>query len=256
MITSYADKKVVEYLKPGGKYLVRFGHGWGDTLMFMCCFEKLKAEHPECQIDFYCECGQEEIFESVSDKDASGYDEVFHLDFPMAIGSGITKPAKCCIDELGIEPITALPVLDARSSPLVGIHFQGTALPGSVGCAEEVAQQIWNEVLAVGKIPIECHYEHMFHNPVNQKFGFVSNHLRNCIPTLPNLVGLIQHLGAFIGVASGPWVTALSIMPERTMYLEKEHKLETYIDVDTTSCVDILNYQSGSIQQWLESLNW
>lgn len=255
MITEFKDKKLAEYLEPGGKYLVRFGHGLGDTIMFMPIYDALVEAYPDCQIDLYVESGQEEIWKSVPDKDAPGYDEVFSLDFPMAIGSGITKPAKCCIDEVGIEPFTALAQLPDKASPLVGVHFQGTALPGSVGCPENVAQQIWNEVLECGKVPIECHFEHLFHNPENKKFWFISNHVRNCMANLHNLIGLIRHCGAFIGVASGPWVAALSIMPERTLYLEKSHKVETYTDIEAAR-VDILNYQSGNIKQWLESLEW
>lgn len=256
MIADYEDKKVVEYLKPEGKYLVRFGHGLGDTIMFIPCYEKLKAEHPECQIDLYVESGQEEIFDSVPDKDAPEYDEIFHLDFPMAIGGELTKPAKCCVDELGIEPITALAELPDKPSPLVGVHFHGTALPDSVGCPEPVAQQIWEEILDAGKIPIECHFEHMFHNPVNKKYWFVSSHVRNCTANLHNLIGLIQHLGAFVGVASGPWVTAMSIMPERTMYLEKGHAVETYIEGDDAASVNVTTYPSGSVKQWLDGLEW
>lgn len=255
MITDFEDKKLVEYLEPGGKYLVRFGHGFGDTVMFIPIYDKLVGQFPDCQIDLYVESGQEEIWGSIADKDAPGYDVVFSLDFPMAIGSDLTKPAKCCIDEVGIEPITALAELPAKESPLVGIHYQGTALPDSVGCPQEIAQQIWNEVLEFGKVPIECHFEHMFHNPVNERYQFISSHVRNCAANLHNLIGLIQHTGAFIGVASGPWVAALSIMPERTLYLEKSHKLETYTDEDRAR-VDILDYRSGSVKEWLESLTW
>lgn len=255
MITNFKEKKLVEYLEPDGKYLVRFGHGLGDTIMFMPVFDKLREEHPECQIDLYVESGQEEIWDSVPDKDAPGYDEVFSLDFPMAINSGVTKPAKCCIDEVGIEPITGLGQLPDKLSPLVGVHWQGTALPESVGCPEDVAQQIWSEILEFGKVPIECHFEHLFHNPVNKKFWFISNHVRNCVANLHNLIGLIQHTGAFMGVASGPWVAALSIMPERTLYLEKSHKLETYTHEDFAR-VNVLSYHSGEVMQWLESLEW
>jgi len=255
MITSFKEKKLVEYLEPGGKYLIRFGHGFGDTIMFMPIYDKLVGMFTDCQIDLYVESGQEEIWKSVADKDAPGYDVVFSLDFPMAIGSDLTKPAKCCIDEVGIEPITALAELPEKPSPLVGIHYQGTALPDSVGCPQEVAQQIWNEVLEFGKVPIECHFEHMFHNPVNKMFWFVSSHVRNCTANLHNLIGLIQHTGAFMGVASGPWVAALSIMPERTLYLEKHHKLETYTS-EARARVDVLDYRSGSVKEWLESLTW
>ena len=71
MITSYKDKKLVEYIKPGGRYLIRFGHGLGDTIMFMPAFYRLQQLYPESQIDIYLECGQEEIF--VSGMVANGF---------------------------------------------------------------------------------------------------------------------------------------------------------------------------------------
>ena len=37
-----AEKKLVDYLAPGQKVLIRFGHGLGDTLMFIPLLEALK----------------------------------------------------------------------------------------------------------------------------------------------------------------------------------------------------------------------
>lgn len=253
MITSFQTKKVAEYLKPGGKYLIRFGHGLGDTIMFVPLLDRLRELYPDCQLDLYVECGQEEIFDSVPDKDAPGYDEVFSLDFPMAEGSDLTKPAKCAIEELGIEPITGVAELPDKPSPLVCLHFQGTALPDSVGCSEEVAAQIWQEVTDFGKVCLEAHYEHIFHNPVNARFGFIDNSVRRYRANLHSLIGLIQHSWAFIGVASGPFVVALSVMPERTLYLEKHHKLECYTQ-QTSARVNTFNYEPGSVMRWLEQL--
>ena len=152
MIENYKDKKLVEYLKDDQKVLVRFGHGLGDTILWYPCFEKLKQSYPKVHFDLYVESGQEEVFESIADKDAEGYDHVFHLDFPMSEGSELTKMAKCCKEEIGIEPpeqeIAKLPSCE---SPFVAVHFHGTALPGSVGCPEEIAKQIWQEVKILGK---------------------------------------------------------------------------------------------------------
>lgn len=254
MITDFLEKKLAEYLKPGGKYLVRFGHGLGDTIMFFPLLAKLRELYPDCHIDLYVESGQEEIWESVADKDAPGYDEVFSLNFPMAEGSDVTKPAKCAIDELGIEPITDVAKLPEKLSPIVSVHFHGTALPDSVSCPEEIASQIWREITDFGKIPIECHFEHMFHNPVNIKFGFIDNSVRRYRANLPNLIGLIQHSWAFIGVASGPFVVAMSVMPERTLYLEKHHKLECYTHLELARA-NVFNYEAGSIARWLDLLD-
>jgi len=254
LITDFSEKKLREYLRPGERVLVRFGHGLGDTIMFMPLLDRLRKLFPETTIDLYVECGQEAIWESVPDKDADGYDHVFSLDFPMSEGSGMTKPGKCCIAELGISPSCELARLPDCDSPLVGVHFQGTALPGSVGCPEPVAEQIWREVLAAGKQPIETHFRHTFHNPVNERFEFIDCGVRECQPTLPNLFGLLQRCYAFVGVASGPFIAALSTMPRRCLYLQNRHPIETYTPHDVVT-VDVNDYEEGSVQRWLTGLS-
>lgn len=255
VITDFKEKKLAEYLQPGMKVLIRFGHGWGDTQMFYPLLERLRMSFPQTEIDLYVECGQEEIFESYPDKDSTEHDLVFSLDFPMAEGSHLTKAEKCCIEELGIIPPTEEFPVYPRSyeSPIVLCHFHGTALPGSVNCPEGVAQQIWQEVIEAGKIPMECHFEHVFHNPVNAKFGFVDSTVRKTQPKLENLIGLVCSSFAFIGVASGPLITALSVYPERTLYLEKLHKIENYTRRRVAKA-DITKYQEGTVREWLISL--
>lgn len=253
MITDFKNKKLAEYLEPGKKYLVRFGHGWGDTQMFMPAFYKLQELHPDSQIDIYLECGQEEIFESYPDKEGEGYDLVFSLDYPMSEGSALTKTEKCCLDELGIPPTNGVAALPQKDSPFVACHFHGTALPHSVGCPEGVAAQVWQEIIQAGKVPIECHFQHVFHNPVNSKFNFVDSTVRGCHPNLHSLIGLIQHSYAFIGVASGPFVTALSVMPDRLMYIQKNHKAETYTHHNLPT-IFVNDYREGFVRQWLMEL--
>jgi hypothetical protein len=118
-----------------------------------------------------------------------------------------------------------------------------------------VAEGIWNDILAAGKVPIECHYEHLFHNPVNERLPFVTNTVRNCHASLHSLFGLLQHSFAFVGVASGPFVVALSAMPTRMMYIEKDHPLETY----THRYLPRINlnegYRPGHVKEWLETLD-
>jgi len=253
MITNYSQKKLIEYLKDGQKVLIRFGHGLGDTILFVPIFEKLKSLYPKVQFDLYVESGQEEIFQSIKDKDAPGYDFVFHLDFPMSEGGKMTKPEKCCVDEIGIEPITETAELPKFSSPLVAVHFQGTALPNQVSCPSETAALIWAEIKDAGYIPIECHFKHCWHNPANEKFAFIDSSARESKANLKSLIGLLQHCTAFIGVASGPFVVALSTMPDRLLYLQKQHLIRHYTKKEIAT-IDILKYQSGQVKTWLQKL--
>jgi len=257
MITNYKDKKLVEYLEPGQKVLIRFGHGLGDTIMFVPIFQRLREIYSNVHFDLYLETGQEKIFDSlcVSDKEGKGYDHVFHLDFPMSEGSGLTKGQKCCIDEIGIEPTYELPQFPKYESPFVAVHFHGTALPDSVGCPSDIAEAIWNDIIEYGKIPIECHFRHVFHNPINELFPFITRHVRDCKAEIPSLIGLIQRSHAFIGVASGPFMVALSLSPHRLLYLEKNHKISDYTKLGVASINIKEGYVKGSIKQWLSSLS-
>jgi len=253
IIDSFKKKKLVEYLQGNEKVLIRFGHGWGDTQMFMPIFYQLKKIYSKVIFDLYLENGQEEIFNSVKSPDMSQYDFVFSLNFPMSEGSNLTKSEKCCIEEIGIEPISKLATLSLQESPIVLVHFQGTCLPEGVNCSLDISEKIWEEIKQFGKIPFECHFCHNFHNPVNNKYQFIDNSARNYKANLKNLIGLVQNSFAFIGVASGPLVTALSIMPDRTLYLEKHHHIKNYT-YDNVDKINILNYKDGNVLSWLENL--
>ncbi len=257
-ITEYSKKKLVEYLYDGAKVLLLFGHGLGDTVMFYPAFEALKKAYPKVQFSLYIENGQEEVFGKVA-WDESQYDLVFSIHYPMSEHlKDKTKSEYCCIQELGIDPaliereFANLPVC---KSPLVAMHFQSTALPDTVNCPPDVADKLWNQVLTAGFVPIEVHYQHVFHNPVNKKFDCVTNTVRGCRATVPNLIGLLQRCRGFIGVASGPLTIALSLYPERVLYLENTHPLTTYTRNPSVGRMNIRGpYDSDYVTQWLEHL--
>lgn len=254
MIDNFKEKKLVEYLKDGQKVLIRWGHGLGDTILWLSAYEKLKELYPKVDFHLYVESGQEELWGDEKDKDSKNYDLVFSLNFPMAEGSDLSKVEKCCKEEMGIEfPEKEVLELLKSESPFVACHFQGTALPGSVNCSEEIARQIWQEIKDFGKIPIECHFEHCFANPINKKYSFIDVSVRGYQAKVSNLIGLIQHSFATIAVASGPFVIALSVMPERLIFLEKNHSLKTYTKKNIKT-VKIQEYKSGEVTEFLKTL--
>jgi hypothetical protein len=250
LIKKYEHKKLVEYLSPNMRILLRFGHGLGDTLMFLPLYKRLQDLYPDVHFDLYVESGQEEIWGTCTNKDSPDHDYIFHLDFPMSEGSGYTKAEWCCIRELGIEPPNGIHPIDTYDSPLVAVHFQGTALPGSVNCHPDIARMIWNEIVGMGKVPIEVHYEHLFHNPVNTQYPFITNTLRGCHPSISRLIGVIQRCSHFIGVASGPFVVALATIPDTTLLLEHMHKLTDYVK-DKGKAVSLNMLQSGYISRFI-----
>lgn len=253
MITDFKDKKLVEYLRPGQKVLIRFGHGLGDTIMFMPLFKRLIKLYPDVQFKIYLESGQEMIWDCEKDKDSQDYDLVFSLNFPMAEGSNQTKAQKCAIEELGITPIDIKLNPLPYYNPLVAVHFNGTALPNAVSCPNDVAKQIWEEIIDAGYIPIETHFEHMFHNPVNTKFDFINRDIRTIPADIQKLIGLLSNSHAFIGVASGNLMVALSNIPDKTMYLQKDHKMKNYISKEVPT-IDVYNYKSNTVKEWLSTL--
>jgi hypothetical protein len=128
-----------------------------------------------------------------------------------------------------------------------------------VNCPSDISEKIWNEIKEVGLVPMETHWIHGFHNPVNVKYDFINRDVRDCQANLDNLIGLVQHSFAFVGIMSGPAMTALSIMPEHCFILEKNHKLtdylkEEYINEKNIKRINILDFQEGMIRQWLEGL--
>jgi len=262
-IDSYEKAKLTDHIRAGDKVLIRFGHGLGDTMMFMPIFDKLQRDYPEVKFYLYLESGQEHFWPSVPKMHAEGLgmDKVFVVHFPMSEGHahGLTKQHYCCEVEIGIDPpeeeFAQLKEYKAYPSPYVLCHFHGTALPDSVNCPANVAAVIWEEVLAAGKIPVECHFMHMFANPVNEQFDWIERHVRDVQPTIHKLAQMMAHSFAFIGVASGPFCVSMGFNPERTLYLENRHPVATYAKRETPASINVNGYQKGEVQRWLGTLS-
>jgi len=261
VVEQFGNKKLSGYLSPGQRNLIVFYHGLGDLLMFYPLFTYLKSLCPDIQFDLGLEggCGFHEYFgaipfPTVHDWASLDYDYVFILKFPMSEGNGHTKAEYCCMEELGIDPLpTSHPhPLPVTYNPLVAVHFQGTCLPGQTNPSEEVARQIWEEIKSCGYIPIEVHFQHVYHNPTNARWDWVTRGVRDVDPQISKLTGLLSNCAAFVGVASGPFVVALGIMPNKCFYLQKHHKLSTYTTLDIpTANVD--DYQ-GEVKEWLRDV--
>ena len=276
-IKEYKHRKVVDYLNEEPKRVgFFFWHGLGDLLMFIRPFEKIKSMYLKTHFQLILQkgVGQEDIHPNAifvdSDKELeefSFFDYIFHIHFPMSEYDKIKQPKaeKCCIEELGIDPISGhwwdhnrslwLDTLSSRSK-FIGVSFQATALPGLAGVKDTmVAKLIWNEVLETGLIPIEIMMEHKYHNPVNRKFDFIDCTIRSVIPSLPTMINVIQNCFAFMGVSSGPIHLALSILhSNRVAYFENKFKLIT-ITREPLVVFDVNNYKKGSVKEWLKTLS-
>jgi len=255
-------EKLKEYLDTNlyKKVAIFFGHGLGDCVMFQILLDKLKELYPNISFTMALQKGLDEetiypdaVFVNSREEaqKLEEFDLVAQINFPVETDPHLTKAELCCKTELGIEPICGHKKLPDFPSPIVAVHFNLTALPSLANPSEEVAEKIWREIKEAGLIPIECHFSHVFDNPVNKKFSFVDSTVRNCQAKVSSLIGLLKVSRAFIGVVSGPFHCALSVLPfNRILYLEKDLPLNrfTYEPIKT---LDIKNYRDGFVKEWL-----
>ena len=270
-----SEKKLTDYIKELNpkRILLPFGHGLGDTILFMNPFEKLASLYPDIEFTLAMQkgLGFEDLVgdligpnrKVILSSDLSynegtpDYDIIADIDFPMSESqTEYTKGEFCCIHELGIEPVNGHKKLLKAPNRLVAVHFQITCLPDAANPDRDTAEQIWNEILEAGYIPIESHFKHAFHNPVNEKFDFVDCSVRRVKAQVSSLVGLLQNCGAFVGVVSGNFHTALATLPpERVFFLEKHFKLECFTDLPVARASIVPGeYKEGVVKKWIENL--
>jgi len=253
-----------------GKVLIPFGHGLGDTIMFLNVFDKLSSLYPDIEFTLALQkgLGFEELEPDiigknrkviyVSDlsynKETSYYDIIADIDFPMSESQiKITKAERCCKDELGIELISGHKRITCETNRLVGLHLQITCLPDSANVPYDVAKKIWFEIKDAGYIPMEILMEHIYHNPVNKKYDFIDRHLRDIPPKISTLIGIMKSCNKVICCVSGVFHIALSILlPEQICLLEKDFLAPSFTRLPIKR-VNIKDYKDGSIKDWLLS---
>lgn len=256
-----------------GKVLIPFGHGLGDTIMFLAPFEALCKKYPliEFTIAMQKGLGFEELKEDVEvhngkvifstdlsyNKETDEYDIIADIDFPMSEGQiKLTKGEYCCVHELGIDPANGHKKLTQGKNRLIAIHYQITCLPDSSNPDRTTAQLIWDDVIGAGFIPIEMHFEHVFHNPVNKKFDFIDCSVRHVRPRVSTLIGLIEQCVGVICVVSGNLHIALSVLPDnRIFFLQKHFKLESFTKRTDISRASIMPGEyKGEVKEWLSNI--
>ena len=248
------------------RVLVIFWHGVGDLVMFLPVFWALEKHYPMIEFKLGVPKGLTyldlvpdaiELTGDEVNKDEQtellGFDLVAKITFPMNEGQNeYTKGEFCCKHEIGINPIWGHGALPHYESRLCAVHFQITCLPESCNPDAATAERIWNDVRDAGWVPLEVHFQHIFHNPVNTMFPFIDATVRRCRPEIKTLAGLIQHAGAFVGVVSGPFHVAMSVLPaKRVLLLEKDFKREhfTRTDIRTANLLDYKNEVAAFLKE-------
>ena len=235
------EKKLTAHFSEETKrVLIVFWHGLGDLVMFLPAYKAIKEQFPAIHFDLAVQEGLS--FESIvpdalfingdflQNLESQDYDIVSLVHFPMSEGQvEFTKGEWCCIHELGIDPKNGHHLDIIGPNRLIGVHYNITCLPEAANPSKIVAEEIWNDILGAGFIPIETHFQHVFHNPVNEKFDFVDCSVRRVQPQISTLTGLLSQLRGFVGVVSGNFHCALAILPPgRVFFLEKHLKLECF----------------------------
>lgn len=266
--TTPTEDMAVDIHRHSGEVLLIFWHGVGDLVMFLPIYDELRYQFPfvtftiglakgltheqalPLDMEYHLLTG-DEVNETTENLP---YDIAAKITFPMNEGQDVyTKTEFCCIHEIGIEPISGHGDLHTGVNRLVGVHFNITCLPDACNPDSETAEKIWNDILAAGYIPIETHFEHLFHNPVNLKFDFVDATVRRARPQVSSLVGLIRSCAAFVGVVSGNFHVAMSTLPAKNvMLLEKDFKKEHFTK-QPINTADLKNY-NGEVKRWLDRL--
>ncbi len=268
-------KKLANYIKElkPKKILLPFGHGLGDTILFMNPFDRLASLYPDIEFTLALQkgLGFEELESSIVGnnkkaifspdlsykEETDEYDIIADIDFPMSEGQiELTKGEYCCVNELGIDKTSGHKKLTQGKNRLIGIHYQITCLPDSSNPDQETAKLIWNDVLENGFIPIEMHFEHVFHNPVNKIFDFIDCSVRHVRPRISTLVGLIEQCAGVICVVSGNLHVAFSVLPDnRIFFLQKHFKLESFTKRTSISRASIMPGEyKGEVKEWLTNL--
>lgn len=261
----YSERKVSTIIKQeipkNEKILFVFWHGLGDLLMFLPLYNyfKIKFKNWDFSLAVQPGVGQKEFYPDALELPESDFVRDFHtafvIAFPMIEGrNNMTKSEYCCEQELGIERVylglhTPLPVRNR----LVGVHFQGTCLPGSTNTDSEFSKKLCEDLKLLGYIPFDVHFEHSFHNPQNNSFDWQKRSCRDLNPDIRYLQSIIQNCLAFIGVASGPFVLATGIMPNRTIYLQKNHSIDCYLK-GFENVIKISEYDSDSLKVTMDKI--
>jgi hypothetical protein len=260
------DRLLTCYLNEDVKrVLIVFIHGVGDVVMFIEVFKAIRTLYPGIHFDLGLakELDQNNIYPCAVMLDPDwklqvanmNYDLVFQSRFPMEDSQRpmVTKAEICCEKELGIQPIAEYPQLIPKE--IVAVHFHSTAVPELASAPETAARRIWAEIALAGFIPVETHFEHVYHDPANTRFAFVDHHVRDWPARLDTLMALLGAADAFVGVASGNFHLALSILgPSRVMFLEKSLKVTQFTKANVATAK--LDGYHGEVLTWLENRPW
>ena len=233
LIKDFSGKRLVEYLKPGMRVLVKFDwHGVGDMIMFQPLYQKLKQLYPDVEFHLKGNSDHQYFYETPE----APVDIIFDITFRETTGIRDdghfwSKPEYCAVKELGIpwEPSlefswkpdkwnTDLKIKDN----CIGFIAQVQSCPDK-GLAWDTAMFLWNRIKAKGFTPIEVTFRNLNKNAKNGKCSFIDYTCRDMEPTVENMISVIKQCKGFVGVNTGTFCAATCIMDGHVLHLYKRH---------------------------------
>ena len=246
--------RLSELICPGMSVLLDFQHGLGDCISFIPVVAALRKHYPDVSFCVRYNPTCNNYLGGATDSNDK-FDLVFPLGFPMAEGSGRTKPELCCDTELGLDYALVheydchLPCAD---NPYVLCTFNAAKAYGKVECTPEQKQIVWNEIVTEGLIPMEVYYEGYWGETPSRAEPYMTRHMRDFGPSLQLMVAQLRNCRACITVVTGVFHVALAVIPDRTLLLEKDHRLADYAKLVPCSTLRLDKPLEGRIREWLQ----
>lgn len=264
IIHNYDKFKVVDYLKSGQKNLIVYNCGLGDTIMFLPYYKALCNMFPDIEFNLRAD-NQSEFFYDYYNN-VYYYDYVFYLhaifNEKIVKYQAYTKPECNCLFEMGIpydknlEYSYQLPheKIDGFEN-VVGISFFNSCFPQYLNCREEVAKKIWYELKDNGFTPINLFkpiLKDADKNPLNSIYDFIDNSVDSSYG-LVKMINAMSSMNGIAAVATGNFHYAMTVFPEKTLYLKKDFKKDFFTNKDVLS-LDTVNPDYGILKEWISRL--
>jgi hypothetical protein len=267
VISSYATKRLTQYLSPGLRVLVKFDwHGLGDMIMFQPLYQRMKELYPD--VEWHLKGNKDQqYFEETPDAEVDIEFNITFPETPILVNKGfrLTKPEACAVLELGIPWEPSLEFTwnpDHWNTELrieencIGMVFQCNSDP-SKNPPPGLTQLFWQRVKKHGFTPIEVQFCNPNHNSKNGRCAWVDYSCRDFEPTVENVISVLKQCKGFIGVNTGTFCAATCLKGGHVLHLHTRYHFQEfykrYNPVPEVDCTDPGKIDWKTVDAYLES---